>query len=192
LARLQVVDLVRVNLAELSPAPPLTAGLESRWLTADDVRAFAADPANDLGASMAARLASGRNYCHAMVDGSRLVNYSWYALDAIEPEHSLGIGLSFPAGTAYLYKAFTHPDDRGQRLHHAGVACAAALLGRQGITQLIAVIEYANWASLRSHAGLGFRRVGKILGLGRPPLKFQYYPRRAVQLGVRGGAASQQ
>jgi len=186
---LQVVNLVSLNLADLSPAPPLSCGLESRWLTADEVRAYAADPTNDLDASMASRLENARNYCHAIVDGSRLANYSWYALESIEPEHSLGIGLVFPLDTVYLYKAYTHPDYRGQRIHHAAIASAAPFFARQGISQLIAVIECANWASLRSHARLGCGRVGQVFRLGRPPLQFQHYPRLAEKLGFQSSAA---
>ena len=141
---------------------------------------------------MASRLERGRNYCHAIVDGSRLANYSWYALESIEPEHSLGIGLSFPPDTVYLYKARTHPDYRGQRIHHVAIASAVPFFCRKGISQLIAVIEYANWASLRSHARVGCRRVGRIFRLGRPPLRFQYYPRLALKLGFQSSPAGSQ
>ncbi len=189
IGNLEVINLVSVKLANLSPAPPLTDGLEYRWLGADEVRAYAADPANDLDASMAWRLESGRNYCGAVFDGSRLANYSWYALGSIEPEHSLGVGLSFPADTVYLYKAYTHPHYRGRRIHHSAIGCAAQFFSPRGISQLIAVIEYANWASLRSHERVGCRRVGRIIRFGRPPFRFQHYPRQAVKLGLLSRAA---
>jgi GNAT superfamily N-acetyltransferase len=185
IGHLRVVNLVRLNLADLSSAPPLSRALRPRWLTADEVRTYAADPANDLNASMAWRLENGRNYCHAIFDGPRLANYSWFALESIEPEHSLGIGLFFPLDTVYLYKAYTHPDYRGQRIHHAAIASAVSFFGGQGISQLIAVIEYANWASLRSHTRLGCQRIGRILRVGRPPLQFHHYPRVELKLGLQ-------
>jgi GNAT superfamily N-acetyltransferase len=159
--------------------------LEHRWLTADDVRAYAVDPANDLDASMAERLDDGRNYCLAAFEGPRLANYSWYALDSIEPEHSFGAGIRYPANTLYLYKAFTHGDFRGRQIHHRVVHQALRSFAERDITRVLALVEYGNWGSLRSHAKLGFRQVGRILS-GGSPLAIERYP-HLEELGIRFG-----
>ncbi len=187
LCRLQIGHVLTLELADLSPTPPPLTGLEYRWLAADEVRVFAVDPANDLDPSLAARLENGRNYCLAAFDGARLANYSWYALESIEAEHSLGIGLALPTGTVYLYKAYTHPDFRGRSVYHAALQHAAQFFAQRGISRLIALVEFGNWASVRSHEKLGCRHAGKTLKFGRPPVAFERFPQVAEALGIRFG-----
>ena len=131
------------------------------------MRAAAADPRHELDASIAARLLSGRDFCFAAFHGDRLANYSWFALDAIEPEHSFGAGLTLPPDTVYLYKAYTVPDYRGRQIHGAALSRAAEHFRQRGAARMIAIVDYANWASLRSHAKLGFRRAGRLFWIGR-------------------------
>jgi len=185
--QLQVGHVLVQNLAELSATPAQVTGLEYRWLTADEVRAYACDPANDLEAAMAPHLEDKRNFCFAALDGRVLANYSWYALDSIPPEHSLGAGLSFPPDTVYFYKAYTRPDYRGRGVHPTALSRAASFFAERGISRLIAIIEYANWPSLRSHAKLGFRDAGRFVKAGRPPWRFERYPQLTETLGIRFG-----
>ena len=83
------------------------------------MRAAADEPIYELEAAMAARLQSGRDTCFAAFHRGRLVNYAWYAVECIEPEHRFSAGLKLPGDTVYLYKAFTLPEYRGRRLHGA-------------------------------------------------------------------------
>jgi CelD/BcsL family acetyltransferase involved in cellulose biosynthesis/GNAT superfamily N-acetyltransferase len=185
--QITVAHVLSLELSELAPPPPAPAELEYRWLTADDIRAHAPDPDNDLDSSMAERLEDGRNYCFAAFDGQRLANYSWYAVDSIEPEHSFGAGLTYPANTLYLYKAYTHPDFRGRRIHHCVVGRAVQVFAERGVSRLFALIEYANRASLRSHAKLGFRPIAWMVVGGLRPLRVERYPRLAEAMGIRFG-----
>lgn len=141
--------------------------LEYRFLTAAEVRAAATDPAHDLDAALAERLQSGRDFCFAAFHGHHLANYSWYALESIGPEHGFGACLIFPRDTVYLYKAYTVPAFRGRQIHGTALRQAVAFFRQRGITQLIAIVEFANWASLRSHENLGCRPAGCLLRIGR-------------------------
>jgi hypothetical protein len=156
-----------MDLATICPAKSPLPDLEYRFLTADDIRAAVADPANDLDITMADRLQSGRDFCFAAFFGNRLANYSWYALEAIGPEDSFGAGLILPRDTVYMYKAYTVPAYRGQQIHGAVLLKAAQYFQQLGITQLIAIVEFANGPSLRSHLRLGCRPAGRLLRIGR-------------------------
>src|SRR5271165_6273959 len=95
--------------------------------------------------TMAERLNSGRDLCFGAFHGERLVNYSWYALESIEPEHGFGAGLALPLDAVYLYKAYTVPAYRGKQIHGAVLQRAAQFFRECGITQLVAIVEFANW-----------------------------------------------
>ena len=163
---LEIGQVLRLDLASIHAARP-ALDLEYRFLTGDDVQAAAADPLHDLDAGMAKRLPSGRDFCFAAFDGQRLANYAWYALEAIEPEHSFVAGLRLPRDTVYMYKAYTVPAYRGRQIHGAALSRAAGHFRQRGVAQMIAIVEFANWASLRSHAKLGFRPAGRLLCIGR-------------------------
>ena len=163
LVHLQLVQVLRLDLAAMPPLKPPVLDLDYRFLTAAEIRPAAADPAYDLSAAMAERLQSGRDYCFGAFHAERLVNYSWYALESIEPEHGFISGFTFPQDTVFLYKAYTLPAYRGQQIHGATLRQAVQFFQQRGITQLIGIVEFANWASLRSHENLGCRPAGRSL-----------------------------
>ncbi len=170
LLRLQMADILALDLGPMRERRPEKSSLKFRFLTAEEIRAAAGDAANDLDANMAGRLDFGRNFCFAALDRGRLANYSWYALGHIEPEHSSDAGLTLPEDTVFMYKAFTLPAYRGQRLHQATIHRAVQIFARMGIRRLVALVEYGNWASLRSHLGMGCRRAGRFCLIGRRPI----------------------
>ena len=131
------------------------------------MRAAAVDPSHELESSIAERLQSDRDFCFAAFHGDRLVNYSWFALDAIEPEHSFGAGLKLPRDAVYLYKAYTVPDYRGRQIHGAALSRAVEHFCQCGAARMIAIVDFANRASLRSHMRLGFRPAGRLFCIGR-------------------------
>ena len=191
LCRLQVGYILVQSLAALPKAPSQVGWFEYRWLTADDVRRHAVDRANDLDAAMAPLLENEQNFCFAAMDGPVLASYCWYALESIPGEHSLGVGLSFPTDTVYFYKAYTHPGYRGRGLHPAAMREAASFFAERGVSRLVAIVEYANWPSLRSHAKLGFRLAGRFVKADRRPLVFERYPQLAGTFGIRFGDVPQ-
>lgn len=187
LCRAQVGHVLFQDIAALTSISPVDSEFEFRWLTSAEVCAYAADPANDLDAAMAAHLEQSGHYCLAVLKGSVLASYSWYALHSISPEHSLGTGLTFPTDSVYFYKAFTRPEYRGRGLHPAALQYAAAFFKARSISRLIAIVECANWPSLRSHEKLGFRQAGSFVHMGGRRLRFERYPKLADRLGIRLG-----
>lgn len=164
---LNVADILALDLDQMRETLPEKSKFDFRFLSADEIRSAAGDPVNDLDVNIAERLERGRNYCVGAFEGGRLVNYSWYALDHVEPEHSFGAGLTLPQDAIYMHKAFTLPEYRGQRVHQATIHRASRIFARMGIRRLIAIVEYGNWASLRSHERMGCRRTGRLWMLRR-------------------------
>lgn len=167
LTRIEYAHVLGLDLASLCPPrlPPLD--LEYRFLGCDEVRAAAGDPNLDLDAAMAPRLQSARDFCFAAFHNGRPVNYAWYALESVEAEHSFGAGLTLPPNTVYMYKAYTVPEHRGRQIHGAALSRAAECFRQRGIGRMIAIVEFGNRASLRSHQKLGFRPAGRLLCVGR-------------------------
>ncbi len=167
LTSFEIGQVLRLELASALPQPQPKLELEYRFLNCENVRAAALDPRHELEASIAERLQSSRDFCFAAFHGDRLANYSWFALETIEPEHSFGAGLKLPQDTVYLYKAYTVPEFRGRQIHGAALSRAAAHFRQRGSVQMIAIVDFANGASLRSHAKLGFRLAGRLFCIGR-------------------------
>ena len=166
LFKFTIVNVFLLDIDPLRQRPLESSRFGFRFLSADEIRKLADDPANDLDAALAGRLELGHEFCFAAFDGGQLANYSWYAQHHIEPEHSLGAGLTMPDDTMYVYKGFTLPAYRGQRLNGATIQRAAQIFAGMGIERFVGVVEYANWASVRSCERLGFRRIGSFACLG--------------------------
>jgi hypothetical protein len=165
LTKLEIGQVLSLDLASVTaPQPPLE--LKYRFLNRDDVLAASTNPGNELEASIAARLKSGRDFCFAAFHGDRLANYAWYAVENIEPEHSFGASFSLPRDTVYMYKAFTVPEFRGKQIHGAALSRAAEHFRQCDATRMIAIVDFANVSSLRSHAKLGFHPAGRLFLLG--------------------------
>jgi hypothetical protein len=171
--------------AKFSGNPP--AGFEFRFLTPQEVASFTS-PEHELSERDAALAAGGRDRCFAALTNGRLAAYGWYALGSAEAIHCGGVPLSFPADVAYMYKGFTHPDFRGQRLHGFVMRLAIEAMARDcGVRKLISMVDWLNVASLKSCDRLGYRRLGRILKLGWPACSVSFPPAAAKALGVRFG-----
>lgn len=162
-------------------------GLTFRFLTAGEVRHWAADPANDLDADMAARLDSGRDFCFAALAGERLAGYAWFALGQIEPEHSAGAGISYPDDVAYLYKGYVHAGFRGRRLYAAIFSEALGALASRGVRRLLCLVEWINRPALRSCLGSGWVDLGSLVTFGYGRRRLAIAPRAAEERGVKFG-----
>lgn len=158
--------------------------LTFRFLAGEEVQRFAAQPENDLSADFAERLADGRNLCFAALDGGILANYTWFAVEALEAEHNLGVGLTLADNVACAYKAYTHPGYRGRGIHQAAFRRAALALARRRIEHLVLTVEYGNWTSLVSHSRLGCRVLGRIARLETKRAAVSWYAPAAGRLGA--------
>ena len=156
-----------------------------RLLSADEVRALAADPHNSLYPAMADRIVAGNDFCFAALAGPRVAAFGWFALGSIEPEHNGGTALSYPPDVACMYNGFTHPEFRGHRLHGLVKGLGLRALADRGASKLVSTVDWTNWASLRSNFRLGCVDLGRtgVLRLGR--FRVGFYPPAARRLGIR-------
>ncbi|HWA98410.1 MAG TPA: hypothetical protein VG713_07955 [Pirellulales bacterium] len=180
----------RVFILDLKRTPPITADrydLTYRFLTADDVWSFAADPANDLEASMVDRLADGNDLCFAALDGSTLVNYNWYAISGVEAEHAMGVPIRFGNDTAYLYKAYTRPEYRGRGINFPAVVRAFHALHQRGVRRVMGIVECVNWSSLASYGHFQPQQLGRLITLGHRKPWWAHYPRGAAAEAIEFG-----
>jgi hypothetical protein len=102
--------------------------------------------------------------CYGIVDDGKLASYGWYAHQPTAINDDLV--LSFDSDYVYMYKAFTHPDYRGQRLAGIGMAKAVEAFTRQGKKGIIAQVESHDHLTLHSCDRLGCQTFGSILILG--------------------------
>lgn len=183
LCGLRVIEFVWLA-PEKASAPEPKGTFTSRFLTAEEVERFQADPVNDLTLEFAERVASGKHFCFAALDGDRLAAYGWYALEQVEPEDCFGIGLRLPTTVAYMYKGLTRPEYRGQRLHGFLMCRALQELKSVGVARLISSVDWTNNASLKSCARIGYDFIGRVIlwqQQGQPRI---HVPRQARQFGV--------
>jgi hypothetical protein len=129
----------------------------------------------DLDEAFVRRALAARDECFAIREGDNLAAYGWYSRS---PEYFVSetLRLHFDPRWAYMYRGFTHPDYRGQRLHAVGMTMALASLKARGALGLVSTVESWNDASLKSCARMGYHtfgtiyevRLGRLLGIKNP------------------------
>jgi len=179
-----VVWLDIKSLAEMAPPDPQ---FTFRFLTPDEVATYAKDPNYYINAALADGVRARRELCFAALAGDRLAAFGCYTLESVKPEQAAGAAMSFPADVAYMSYGFTHPDFRGARLHGLIMGLALQELAKRGVTKLVSIVAWTNWASLKSCDRLGYLNVGNMITVGGPKRAVGVYPKAAKQLGVRFG-----
>jgi hypothetical protein len=188
--RASLIDVVMLERAAHPGALPGMDGFATRFLGPDEIRRFAADPANDIRPSFAESALAAHHLCFAALAGDRLAAYGWYALDSIGAEHAFGVALAYPEDVAYMFKGFTHPEHRGARLHGALMALALRRLADQGVSKLVSLVDWTNTASLRSCQRIGYVRLGRLGVIQLPGHQVLRVPRQATRRGIRFGPAA--
>lgn len=99
--------------------------------------------------------------CYGLFAGDVLAAYQWYT---IKPTNSgwRGIIVSFDNQYVYMYKAFTHPNHRGNRLYPVGVTTMLAASLARGYKGLLCLVEATNFASLKACYRMGFTDCGRL------------------------------
>src|SRR4051812_17136639 len=137
-----------------------------RCLTADEITEFAADPSYFIDPSLADGVRTGNEVCFAALSGNRLAAFGCYTLGYVRPEQAAGAAMSFPVDVAYMSYGFTHPDFRGSRLHGLIMGLALQELAKRGVTKLVSIVAWTNWASLKSCWRLGYKDLGNMVTIG--------------------------
>ena len=164
--RLFILDVNRLLVAEQIP---FTAGeFEYRAIDRAEHIALSKDESLGLDIEMASRLEQGLDYCFVAFQQDRVAGYCWVALQNIEAEHNrgdhplTGVAMSFPANTAFIYKAFTNPEFRGQSVFPRLLGFSARHLKSREINVFVSTTDWTNAAALRAFVKSGFDDVGPV------------------------------
>lgn len=134
-------------------------GYQCRFADAAELQRLAQDDAHQISPDFLRHALARGDRCYALFDGARLAAYGWYT-DRPAPldEH---FALYFDPGWTYMYKGYTLPAWRGQRLHAVGMCRALRALTDEGRNGLISCVASNNFASLQSVTRMGYRIFGQ-------------------------------
>lgn len=138
---------------------------EAGFLDAAALQRYAGRPEYDLPESFVHRALASNDDCFAIRDGDELAAYGWYSTGA--NHFTDGLTLRFDRHWVYMYRGFTNPAYRGQRLHAVGMTMALNAYLARGFRGLVSCVEARNEASLKSVYRMGYRSFGSIYGLRR-------------------------
>jgi ribosomal protein S18 acetylase RimI-like enzyme len=130
------------------------------FLDEAQLRQFSKDSETQITDVFLDRVLPKGDRCYAIMDGGRLAAYGWYSTKPTNINKELV--LHFDPHWVYMYKGYTHPDYRGQRLHAIGMAKALEAFTKEGYKGLISYVETNNFASLRSVFRMGYRNICKV------------------------------
>lgn len=135
------------------------------FLDARTLYRLAGDPENDLSDEYVDWALARGDQCYGFMDEDRLAAYGWYSTKP----HAImdNLVLHYDPDYVCMYKGYTHPDYRGQRLHGIGMAKAAEAFTQRGKKGLISYVESHDHPSLRSCERVGYRTFGTIWIVGR-------------------------
>lgn len=122
---------------------------------------FAADPAAEMSRAFVDDALRNGDECYAICDGEKLAAYGWYSTRPT-PIKPSDLVLHFAEGYVYMYKGFTEPRYRGQRLHGIGKTRALQHYLESGYRGMLSYVESTNFDSLKSNARMGGRVFGSI------------------------------
>jgi hypothetical protein len=136
---------------------------DHRFLRREELEAFSSDPLNDMPPGFVSAAVARGDRCFAILHGGTLAAYGWYSQQ--ETAVTDGLSLRFAPDWAYMYKGFTRPEYRGQRLHAIGMAKAMKAYADEGARGLVSYVEANNFSSLKSCYRMGYVKVGTIVAL---------------------------
>ena len=147
----------------------------AEFLDTETIWRYAHDPQNDLNEASVRRSLAARDECFAIRDGDTLAAYGWYSrAGAFHVSETLR--LHFDPQWVYMYRGFTNPAYRGQRLHAIGMTMALDAYLSRGTRGFVSTVQSWNEASLKSCARMGYHefgtiyevRLGRLLGMRQP------------------------
>lgn len=121
--------------------------------------------------------------------GSQLVSFAWFAERTVPGRENfsrsmhLGTSVELPAGSAFVYNAWTDPEHRGKRLMAALMHWAIRNRVAGG-RSLSTMIDWTNQPSCRAFEKLGMRRLGLIARVGCGRFQVSVVPHAARHQGL--------
>jgi hypothetical protein len=153
---LQCVTLPTAKPEMLQTNPAYKCG----FLSLEQLEAFAANAENDLDPLFVRETIAKGDRCFGILDGDTLAAYGWYSTKTTTLDQHLT--LNFDEHYVYMYKGFTHPNYRGQRLHAVGMGMALNAYLAEGSKGIVSFVEARNLSSLKSCYRLGYKDFGKV------------------------------
>lgn len=139
-------------------------GFRATFAPKNALRDLACNPDNQLSLKFVDQALSRGDQCFAICDGPVPVAYTWYSFKPA-PIELPGFVVHFDRRFVYMYKAFTHPRYRGQRLHAFGITLALRHYVCRGFHGLVSYVESTNFDSLKSCSRARYRRFGSVFVL---------------------------
>jgi GNAT superfamily N-acetyltransferase len=104
---------------------------------------------------------SNGHKCYGLFYRNVLAAYSWYS-NKPTPINPADLILHFDDAYVYMYKGFTHPNYRGQRLYATGMTRALQAYLERGCKGMLCYVESNNFTSLRSCYRMGYTDFGNL------------------------------
>jgi len=143
------------------------AAYQGRFLDRAALAPFAGRGGFDLSPEFLDEAFARGDQCYGFMAGDMLAAYGWYAFRPT-PIDLLGLVLHFSPPWVYMYKGFTHPEHRGQRLHAVGMTRALQAFRQRGLPGILSYVEECNFDSLRSCYRMGYTDFGRNWVVGWP------------------------
>ena len=139
------------------------ADLTAGFLDRDTLRRLSAHAQYDLSPGFLDVALSKGDECYAIMDGTRLAAYGWYARTPTAFSEDLEV--HFDDAYVYMYKALTLDPYRGRRLHAIAKAGALAVYRARGYKGLVSYVAADNLSSLKANLRLGCIDIGGICAI---------------------------
>ena len=139
----------------------LASNYSSRFMTESELRACSEDPDCKLPAEFLDLALARGDRCYGIFDGPQLASYGWYGYQSPN-QFNDELDIVFNPQWVYMYKGYTMPQYRGQKLHAAGMARALAAVTTEGYEGLISCVAAVNGPSLRSCERMGYVTFGCV------------------------------
>lgn len=154
---LQIMAVERVHPEFLRcPAPYLATFLDEK-----DLREHGRNPDNELPARFLDEALGKGDQCLGILVGDTLAAYGWYAFGATRI-HPRDLVLRVSSRYVYMYKGFTHPAHRGQRLYAIGMTLALQHYQARGYAGMVSYAESNNFRAIHSTRRMGYEALGAV------------------------------
>ncbi len=134
-----------------------------RFLSPPQLEALSGDPVYQMPPDFLSQAIAKGDRCYAILHDAVLASYGWYSRQ--ETPVTEDLTLRFSPEWVYMYKGFTRPEYRGQRLHAIGMARAMMEYAKEGRRGIVSFVEANNFSSLKSCYRMGYAKAGTILAL---------------------------
>ncbi len=196
---LRIYECLKLTLEDVTPeSRSRPSAYRSRFLSRPELERLSGDPANRLSRGFLESAWAKGDECLAFLDGEALASFGWYSR---RPKVILGLlRLHFDPAWMYMYRGYTKPAYRGQRLHSMGLLEAVRVYTERGRKGLVSIVEAVNFESKRSVYRMGWQKFGVVyhLGLGRRSLvwhtgrcdQYDFFFEKLGRSGRTGGSGA--